>query len=171
LNKHLVFFLCASSAAAILAVSALANAASPPPKLPPGMTPAMAQEMMTLGPKHPQGIPANAVPVSGCIPTMGYHYAALKDFPFGPIYGWYKGKLLFTEVMISKTEFEKGTSWDSLLQPLPGNHIDHVDIWYERNGHPGYQIPHYDIHAWYVPHKEHMVYCDNPSGTKPFWMR
>jgi hypothetical protein len=138
-------------------------------KLPPGVTPAMAKLMMTLGPKHPAGIPAGSEPVSGCIPTMGYHYAKLKDFPFGPIYGWYNGKLLFSEVMISKADFEKGTSWDEILQPLPGHQINHVDIWYERNGHPGYMIPHYDIHAWYVSHKEHMYLC-NPSGKKPSWM-
>jgi len=30
-------------------------------------------------------------------------------------------------------------------------------------------IPHYDIHAWYVPHKEHMYIC-NPSGKKPPWI-
>jgi hypothetical protein len=138
-------------------------------KLPPGMTPEQAKLMMTLGPKHAAGIPAGAVPVSGCIPTMGYHYAKLKDFPFGPIYGWYNGKVLFSEVMISQAAFEKGTSWDQTLQPLPGHEIDHVDIWFERNGHPGYMIPHYDIHAWYVPHKEHMLIC-NPSGTKPPWM-
>jgi len=154
--------------AAVVSASARA-ATSPPPKLPPGMTPAMAAQMMTLGPKHPAGIPAGAEPVSGCIPTMGYHYAKLKDFPFGPIYGWYNGKLLFSEVMISKAAFDKGNSWDEILQPLPGHQINHVDIWYERNGHPGYMIPHYDIHAWYVPHKEHMYIC-NPSGKKPPWI-
>lgn len=123
-----------------------------------------------MGPQHPSGIPAGAVPVSGCIPTMGYHYSKLKDFPFGPIYGWYNGKVLFSEVMISKAAFEKGTSWDNILQPLPGHQIDHVDIWYERNGHPGYMIPHYDVHAWYMPHKDHMTFCDNPSGKRPAWL-
>jgi hypothetical protein len=155
--------------ALLASARAATSTASSPPPLPPGMTPAQAAQMMTLGPKHPAGIPAGSVPVSGCIPTMGYHYAKLKDFPFGPIYGWYNGKLLFSEVMISKTAFEQGTSWDNLMAPLPGHQIDHIDIWYERKGHPGYMIPHYDIHAWYIPHKEHMLIC-NPSGKKPTWM-
>ncbi len=108
--------------------------------------------------------------MAGCIPTMGYHYANPKDLPFGPIYGWYQNTVLFSEVMIAQTDFAKGKSWSEVLQPLPGHQIDHVDIWFEPHGHPGYTIPHYDIHAWYVPHNVHMRYCNNPSGTKPSWM-
>jgi hypothetical protein len=165
-----LFVLVFAAVAVVFASSAHANAASPPQALPPGMTPAMFKQIMAPGPAHPTGIPADAVPYLGCIPTMGFHYANKKDWPFGPIYGWYKGKVTFTEIMVAKAAFENGTSWSNVLKPLPGHQVDHVDIWYEAHGHPGYEAPHYDIHAWYVPSSEYMYYCNNPSGKKPAWL-
>jgi hypothetical protein len=140
------------------------------PQLPPGVTPAMMKMMMTPGKAHPAGLPADVAPWMGCIPTMGFHYVNPKNAPFGPIYGYYNGKPVFTEVMIDKKAFDAGHSWDSELKPLPGYAIDHVDIWFEAHGHPGYEVPHYDIHAWYVAHAVHMKYCGNASGKKPAFL-
>src|ERR1700687_2490791 len=103
-----------------------------PRKLPPGMTPAMYKMMMTPEAKRPAGLPADVVPINGCIPTMGYHYSNPKNLPFGPIYGSYNGQLTFTEVMIDQKAFNKGSSWTEELKPLPGHTIDHVDVWYEK---------------------------------------
>ncbi len=161
---------CLSIAAAVSLLAATPAPKAPAMKLPPGLTPAIIQMMMTLPKGHPAAMPAGTVPVSGCIPTMGYHYAKPKDFPFGPVYGYYNGKATFTEVMVDKGQFEKGKSWDELLQPLPGYKIDHVDIWYESHGHPGYTIPHYDLHAWYIPHSAHMTFCGNKSGKRPAFL-
>jgi hypothetical protein len=141
-----------------------------PQQLPPGMTPQIMKMMMTDGPKHPAGLPRDLVPYGGCIPSMGYHYAKPKAAPFGPIYGWYNGKPVFTEIMVDTKLFASGKSWDKQLAPLPGYKIDHVDIWYEAHGHPGYTIPHYDIHAWYIPHNAHMTFCGNTSGKKPVFV-
>lgn len=143
---------------------------SVPKNLPPGMTPEVFKMVMTPGPQHPAGLPPSVVPYLGCIPTMGYHYADPKNLPFGPIYGWYNGKPTFTEIMVAKTDFEKGMSWNNQLQPLPGYKIDHIDIWFEPHGHPGYTIPHYDIHAWYIPASDYMYFCHNTSGKKPAWL-
>jgi hypothetical protein len=126
--------------------------------------------MSKAGPTHPAGMPGDVVGIGGCIPTMGYHYANPKDFPFGPIYGWYNGKVTFTEIMVDQKLFASGKSWDSVLQPLPGHRIDHVDVWFEAHGHPGYTIPHYDIHAWYIPASQYMYFCGNTSGKKPAWL-
>jgi hypothetical protein len=160
----------AVAALVVLVTAAVKADTAKPPPLPPGMTPAVYKMMMTLGPAHPAGLPANLSPVSGCIPTMGYHYAVPSTLPFGPIYGWYNGKVTFTEIMVAKTSFENGMSWSEQLKPLPGQKIDHVDVWFEAHGHPGYEVPHYDIHAWYVTHDEHMHYCGNTSGKKPTWL-
>jgi hypothetical protein len=149
---------------AFAASPALAQDTMPP--MPPGMTPAMMKMMMTNGPKNAPGMPKGAVPISGCIPAMGYHYAVASKGPTAPIYGWYKNRAVFTEVMPSKAAFEKGFDLND-IKPLPGYKIDHVDVWYEPNGHPGMMIPHYDIHAWYIPHSEHMTFCGNTSGKKP----
>jgi hypothetical protein len=161
------FMLCA--AVALFASAAQADT-SPQPPLPPGMTPAVYKMIMTPGQPHPAGLPAAVAPREGCIPTMGFHYAAPGAWPLGPIYGWYQGKPIFTEVMLAQAAFEKGTSWTDVLKPLPGYQIDHVDIWFEAHGHPGYEVPHYDIHAWYVKHDVHMYYCGNTSGKKPIWL-
>jgi hypothetical protein len=148
--------------------SALAQTA-PAPAMPPGMTPEIMQMMKTLGKMNPKGLPRGLVPESGCMPAMGYHYAKGSDFPFGPIYGYYEGKPTFTEFMPSVKQFTAGFDVNE-IKPLPGYKIDHIDIWYEKNGHPGMTVPHYDIHAWYVPHSEHMKFCKNSSGLRPVFL-
>jgi hypothetical protein len=139
-------------------------------KLPFGLTPEIIKMIMTPLKGHPAAMPADTVPFEGCVPAMGYHYAKPKDFPFGPFYGYYNGKAVFTEVMIDKRSFEQGKSWNDLLKPLPGYAIDHVDIWFEPYGHPGYRLAHYDLHAWYVPHRVHMRFCGNATGKRPAYL-
>ena len=85
--------------AALLGVALLAM------KLPFGLTPASIKTMMTPLKNHPSAMPAGTVPVQGCVPSMGYHYALPKDLPMGPIYGYYNGKAVFTELMIEKSFF------------------------------------------------------------------
>jgi hypothetical protein len=113
---------------------------------------------------RPAGIPADALRVSPCIQGMGEHWANPKNLPFGPIYGVYAGKPVFSEIMIDKKAFAAGTSYVDALKPLPGYAIDHVDVEYVPYGHAGYPIPHYDIHAYYVAHSIHVAYC--PNGEK-----
>lgn len=110
----------------------------------------------------PAGLPAGAQQLSPCIPGMGEHWGNPKDLPLGPFYGVYEGKIVFTEIMIDQKAFAAGSSWTDQLKPIAGHAIDHVDIEFEPHGHPGYPIPHYDIHAYYVPHAVHMAYC--PRG-------
>ena len=157
--------------AAIFAVSQVTSAtAAQAPQLPPGMTPQVFKMIMTPGPAHPAGLPSGVKPWFGCVPTMGFHYVSDKNKPFGPIYGWYNGKPTFTEIMITPQQLAAGKSWDDALKPLPGYHVDHVDMWFEAHGHPGFPVPHYDVHAWYVPHSLHMYFCGNKSGKKPAWL-
>ena len=141
--------------AALLLVITGATAIGAPSPASPGMP-------LPPQPKvRPAGMPAGAVMISPCVYQMGEHWAALKDLPFGPIYGTYDGKIVFSEVMIDQKAFAGGKYWSSTLKPLPGYKIDHVDIWFEPHGHEGYPIPHYDLHAFYVPHAVHMKYCPN----------
>ncbi len=110
----------------------------------------------------PAGLPAGVQQLSPCIPGMGEHWGNPKDLPLGPIYGVYEGKVVFTEIMIDQKAFAAGSSWSEQLKPLAGQTIDHVDIDFEPHGHPGYPVPHYDVHAYFVPHSVHMAYC--PHG-------
>lgn len=134
---------------ALTSTTVAAAAPNGPPPLPPQ-------------PKvHPAGIPADALLVSPCVRGMGEHWANPKNLPFGPIYGTYQGKPVFTEVMIDKKAFAAGHSYENLLKPVPGYAIDHVDIDYVPYGHAGYPIPHYDVHAYYVSHAVHEAFCPN----------
>jgi hypothetical protein len=109
---------------------------------------------------HPVGIPANYVLVSPCVPGMGEHWANLKaPLDGGTIYGTYKGKPVFTEIMLTPKDFAAGKNYDDVLRPLPGYTIDHVDIEFMPHGHPGMPFAHYDIHAYYVTHNVHEHFC------------
>ena len=156
--------------AALLALGSAASTAQEKQAMPPGMTPAIMKMMTTPGAPHPKGLPADVAPVMGCIPAMGFHYVSGKHWPNGPIYGYYQGKPVFTELMIEKTKFENGFDINDSLKPLPGYKIDHVDIWLEAQGHPGMPTPHYDIHAFYVSHAAHMTFCKNVSGKRPVFV-
>jgi len=118
---------------------------------------------------RPAGLPAGVIQISPCVATMGEHWANPKTLPFGPIYGVYDGKVVFTEIMVDQKLFEQGKGWRDVLRPLPGHAIDHVDIAFNPHGHEGYPIPHYDIHSYYVPHAVHMAYCPNgiPNPESP----
>ena len=109
---------------------------------------------------RPAGIPADALLVSPCIATMGEHWANLKSLPLGPIYGVWQGKPVFTEIMVSQTQLQNGFSYAN-IHALPGYTIDHVDVSFERNGHPGFPVPHYDIHAYYVSPEVQATICPN----------
>ncbi|MBV8530902.1 MAG: hypothetical protein JO104_06260 [Candidatus Eremiobacteraeota bacterium] len=111
---------------------------------------------------HPAGIPADAVLLSPCIATMGEHWARLKDLPLGPIYGVWQGKPVFTEIMVSVKQLEQGFSYAD-VRALPGFTIDHVDFKFEPNGHPGFLVPHYDLHAYYVTPAVQATIC--PDGV------
>jgi hypothetical protein len=115
------------------------------------------------------GLPPGVVQLSPCVATMGEHWANPKNLPLGPIYGVYNGKLVFTEIMVDQKLFAQGKGFRDVLKPLPGHTIDHVDIAFNPHGHEGYPIPHYDIHAYYVPHAVHMAYCPNgvPNPESP----
>ena len=111
----------------------------------------------------PAGIPNDAICVSPCVAHMGEHWANPHVLSHGPIYGVMHGKPVFTEIMIDKNAFGKGLYDHDQLKPLPGYAIDHVDIDFQPHGHPGFPIPHYDIHAYYVSHAKHMEFC--PTAT------
>lgn len=104
-------------------------------------------------------LPKDVVAVSGVVPTMGEHWANPKDLPLGPIYGVSNGKVIFLEFMIDQASFNSGKSFLELASKagiaLPA--VDHVDFNFEPNGHEGYDVPHYDVHMYFVPHAEHMA--------------
>jgi hypothetical protein len=109
---------------------------------------------------HPAGIPADAVRVSPCVAGMGEHWANLKNLPLGPIYGVWEGRPVFTEIMVSVQQLQQGFSYAN-IHALPGYTIDHVDFKFEPNGHEGFPVPHYDLHAYYVSPAVQATICPN----------
>ena len=108
------------------------------------------------------GLPEGVVQLTPCVPGMGEHWANPAHMPFGPIYGVVGDEVVFVEIMPSQEQFARGESWLEVLVPLPGKTIDHVDIEFLPHGHEGYEVAHYDIHAYFVTHAEHTAFC--PGG-------
>jgi hypothetical protein len=96
-------------------------------------------------------LPKGTVKISGIVPGMGEHWANPKDLPLGPIYCVHKGKVICIEYMISQADFQAGKSWPELtgLKSLPP--VNHINMGFEPKGHDGYEIPHYDMHVYFVP--------------------
>ncbi len=91
---------------------------------------------------------------------MGEHWVNLKDAPLGPIYGVWQGKPVFTEIMVSVEKLKQGFSYAN-IHALPGYAIDHIDFKYEPQGHAGFPVPHYDVHAYYVTPAVQATICPN----------
>jgi hypothetical protein len=105
------------------------------------------------------GLPEGVIQLTPCVPGMGEHWANPGEMPFGPIYGVLGDEVVFVEIMPSQAHFAQGESWLEVLMPLPGKAIDHVDFEFVPFGHEGYEVPHYDIHAYFVTHAEHTAFC------------
>jgi hypothetical protein len=136
----------------VFAISAAAALAAPP-------------KGMELPPQpkvHPAGIPMNFVMVSPCVQAMGEHWVDPKSKTAltGPIYGTYQGKPIFSEIMVTQKQLQKGFSYLN-LGALPGYTINHVDFEFEPHGHAGMPFPHYDVHAFYISAAEQAKICPN----------
>jgi len=141
------FFLASAFAAALIGLAA----------------PAWADQGMALPPQpkvRPAGMPAEYSLVSPCIAGMGEHWMNLSN-PSSPIYGSYRGKAIFTEIMVPLTQLQSGVSYAD-LRALPGYSIDHVDFKFEPQGHRGMPVPHYDLHAYYLSAALQATIC--PDG-------
>jgi hypothetical protein len=98
-------------------------------------------------------MPEGVVQVSPFVPGMGEHWADPKNLPFGPIYCVMDGRVTCMEYMISQADFAEGKSFELLRPWFDGAAqpaIDHMEFNFEPNGHEGYEVPHYDVHMYFV---------------------
>jgi hypothetical protein len=103
-------------------------------------------------------LPKDAVQLSPSVPLMGEHWGNPADMPLGPIYCVHEGKVICIEYMISQEDFMNGKSWPALqgLTDLPS--INHIDIGFNPKGHHGYEIPHFDLHMFFIsPEKKALI--------------
>jgi len=122
--------------------------------------------LIAASPPPPPFTPPPGAQSAKCVAALGDIYWIPKMLPFGPVYGAFNGKLVFEEYMIPQRDFEIGRNWQDLGVKSRGTPVDHVDIWFASHGHDGAPMPHYDVILFFVPHAEHMRYC-NPSGALP----
>ncbi len=107
-------------------------------------------------------LPQGTIPLdTAVVPAMGMHWANPQagDAPMGPIYGVYKGKLVFIEYMIAQEDFIQGKSHVNLggMKGLPMPRIEQTDIEFQPKGHPGFEVPHYDVHNYFVTDQEQQL--------------
>ena len=95
-------------------------------------------------------LPEGVVQLSPTVPGMGEHWGNPADMPLGPTYCVHQGKIICLEFMMAQDEFESGQSWPMLagMAGLPAP--DHTHIGFQAAGHEGFEVPHYDIHMYYL---------------------
>ena len=108
------------------------------------------------------------------VPAMGEHWANPAEMPIGPIYGVFQDKLIFIEYMIPHDDFINGVSHVNLdgMKGVPSPAVVQTDVEYQPVGHPGFEIPHFDIHAYFISDEEQhkiattFVELKNAEGEK-----
>lgn len=97
-------------------------------------------------------LPKDVVKITPSVAMMGEHWARPSDMPLGPIYGVEKGKLVFIEQMPAQELFTSGESVVNLdgMRGLPSPPINHSNIEFQPHGHEGFEVPHYDIHHYFI---------------------
>lgn len=99
-------------------------------------------------------LPEGTIQISPVVPGMGEHWANPADLPLGPIYCVHEGKIVCLEFMMAQEEFTSGKSWPELkgIEGLPP--VNHTNIGFEANGHKGFEVPHYDVHLYFLSSDE-----------------
>ncbi len=114
---------------------------------------AMTAMTMTVLAQPQPALPPGLITETICVPGHGYPAYRPQDLPFGPFYGLWERRLIYTEYRATPDELQGGKVAN--LKSLSGA-VDHVDIEWHPRGHPGYAVPHYDIYLWNIPREEHM---------------
>ena len=103
-------------------------------------------------------LPAGTVRISPVVPGMGEHWANPRDLPLGPIYCVIQGRIVCAEFMVGQADFEAGRSFPVLEAPLRKGRrlppLNHLDVGFEPHGHPGFEVPHYDLHMYFIGKKD-----------------
>ena len=107
-------------------------------------------------------LPAGLMTEGGVIPGMGEHWFNPAQMPLGPIYLVYKGEVIGIEYMWSEDMMQDvsiptpaGPEEFKALVPLPvGVVVGHVTVALMPHGHEGFEVPHSDIHMYFITQEE-----------------
>lgn len=112
-----------------------------------------------------EDLPAGTVQASPSVPGMGEHWVNFDDMPFGPIWGVYQGEVIFVEYMYSEDMLSEisiptpeGLETFLELANVGVDHaVDHIDVAFHPEGHEFFEVPHWDIHIYFISHALHML--------------
>lgn len=115
-------------------------------------------------------LPPGVVMLTPAIPGMGEHWANPDNMPLGPIYLAYKGEVIgvefmYTQEMLAEVKIPtpQGEEIFYELANLEVKHAaDHLDIGFMPEGHAGFEVPHWDVHIYFVRHTEHLNIAPEP---------
>lgn len=108
-------------------------------------------------------IPKDAVIVSQCSNTQGTVYMRPNDIPNGPLYMVNKGKVIGLEYMVNKDQLIAGHRLDNLLGF--NMKVDHINVYYEPEGHAGNIMPHFHIDYYTVSRAtEQQIACSDQQS-------
>ncbi len=107
-------------------------------------------------------LPADAIKLSDIVPQMGEHWANLANMPVGPIYLVHGGEVIGVEDMFTSDLMEEVTltapEGEETFKHLPGlpvgTYADHMDIEVFSQGHEGFEVPHFDVHLYFISPEE-----------------
>ena len=103
-------------------------------------------------------LPPGTVRISPVVPGMGEHWANPRDLPLGPIYCVIQRRIVCAEFMIAQEDFEAGRSFPVLEAPLRKGRrlpaLDHLDVGFQAHGHAGFEVPHYDLHMYFISKRD-----------------
>ncbi len=107
-------------------------------------------------------LPEGVQKLSDVVPAMGEHWANPAQLPLGPIYLVHKGEVVGIEYMWTEDMMQEvsiptpaGPEEFKALVPLPvGVKVDHVDMAFMEHGHEGFDVPHSDMHLYFITQAE-----------------
>ncbi len=115
-------------------------------------------------------LPEGYEQASPVVPTMGEHWVNFAEFgaqaqaqeTMGPIYLVHKGEVIGVEYMWSSDMMQEmsiptpeGPEVFEALPPLPvGATVDHVNVAFFPEGHEEFEVPHWDIHMYFITEEE-----------------
>lgn len=118
-------------------------------------------------------LPQDAIKISDTVPAMGEHWANPRNLPLGPIYLVSEGKVIGVEYMFTLAMMKK------FVAPTPageevmfnidnlslfGQKYDHMTVAYMANGHNGFEVPHYDVHLYFIsPADRYKIILNAPA--------
>lgn len=95
------------------------------------------------------GLPRGVSRLTGVLPTIGERWGDPATMPFGPTYLVYGERVIGWEIHVSRAELDAGRSWPTFVLARTGN-VDHAELHFQPNGHDGFAVPHYDLHAYTI---------------------